>query len=84
MDLSDNPISDIEPLTKQTDLTLCMIRNAKVENLQPLLAWARADSESQKRFAPFLRLYLEGNPLSDAAKDEQIKALKDLGMRIHF
>lgn len=34
------------------------------------------------RFAPFLRLYLAGNPLSDAAKTSQLEALKKLGVRI--
>ena len=36
----------------------------------------------QENFAPFLRLYLAGNPLSDAAKNEQLAALKTAGVRI--
>ena len=34
------------------------------------------------RFAPYLRLYLAGNPLSDAAKTQQLPALKNIGVRI--
>src|SRR5260370_37186288 len=35
-----------------------------------------------RRFAPYLRLYLAGNPLSDAAKAQQLTALKGFGVRI--
>ena len=48
----------------------------------PLVEAAQADFEGQKNFAPFLRLYLEGNPLSDAAKNEQLASLKEAGVRI--
>ena len=47
-----------------------------------LVAAAKADAEGRKNFAPFLRLYLAGNPLSDAAKNEQLAALKGAGVRI--
>jgi len=84
LDLSDNQISDLAPLTKQTEVTLLMLERNKITDLTPLLAWAKADAEGPKRFAPYLRLYLRGNPLSDAAKTEQLKALKGYGVRVDF
>ena len=42
----------------------------------------KADSDGPKRMAPFLRLYLEGNPLSDQAKATQLEACKAMGVRI--
>jgi hypothetical protein len=40
----------------------------------------KADFTSAKRFAPFLRLYLAGNPLgADSAK--QLEELKAVGVR---
>ena len=45
---------------------------------------AQEDARGPQRFAPFLRLYLEGNPLSDAAKGEQLSALKAAGVRVAF
>jgi hypothetical protein len=46
------------------------------------VAAAKADAEGAKRWAPYLRLYLAGNPLSDAAKTAQITALKGYGVRV--
>ena len=52
----------------------------KIADLAPLVAAAKADAEGKKTFAPFLRLYTAGNPLSDAAKNEQIAALRSRGV----
>jgi hypothetical protein len=60
------------------------MERTKVTDLAPLLAWAKADAEGSKRFAPFLRLYIKGNELSEAARTEQLPALKALGVRIDF
>jgi hypothetical protein len=43
---------------------------------------ARKDSEGEKRFAPFWRIYLRSNPLSDEAKTAQVEQLKEFGCRI--
>jgi Leucine-rich repeat (LRR) protein len=84
IDLSDNEISDLTPLTKQTEVTLLMLERNKITDLTPLLTWAKADAEGPKRFAPYLRLYLGGNPLSEAARTEQLKALKSYVPRVEF
>jgi internalin A len=44
--------------------------------------WHYAFGLGPMRFAPFLRIYLAGNPLSPAAKTTQIDALKKIGVRI--
>ncbi len=54
----------------------------KVTDLTPLVKSCEADAAGPKRFAPYLRLYLGGNPLSDAAKKDQIAALKKIGVRV--
>ena len=84
LELSDNPLTDLAPLGKQTDLNLFIMERTKVTDLGPLVAWAKADSEGSKRFAPFLRLYLKGNELTEQAKNEQLAALKAIGVRIDF
>jgi hypothetical protein len=61
---------------------MLLVERNKIADLTPLVAAAKADAEGQKNFAPFLRLYLEGNPLSDAAKNEQVATLKQAGVRI--
>ncbi len=57
----------------------------KPEKVAELAAiWAKADAEGQKRFAPYLVLYLKGNPLSDAAKTNQIATLKSFNVRVDY
>jgi hypothetical protein len=54
----------------------------KLEDLTPLVEMAQADAAGPKLVAPFLRLYLGGNPLSEAAKTTQVEALKAAGVRV--
>jgi internalin A len=82
LELNDNQISDLTPLAKQTQLSLVLLERNKITDLTPLVNMAKADAEGAKRFAPYLRLYLAGNPLSDAAKSTQLTALKNYGVRV--
>lgn len=80
--LTDNQVADLAPLSKLNQIRLLLLERNKVADLAPLVASAKADSEGEKRFAPFLDLYLAGNPLSDAAKNDQLAALKQAGVRV--
>lgn len=80
--LSDNQISDLSPLSKPLSVNLLMLERNKITDLSPLVAAVKADAEGEKRFAPFLRLYLADNPLSEPAKTQQIEALKAAGVKI--
>jgi Leucine-rich repeat (LRR) protein len=80
--LSDNAIEDISPATQHPPQSMLLVERNKIADLTALVAAAKADAEGRKNFAPFLRLYLEGNPLSEAAKTEQLAALKGAGVRI--
>ncbi len=82
--LSDNQISDISPLAKPLSLNMLLLENNKLTDLAPFVAAAKADAGGEKRFAPFLRLYLTGNPLSDAAKTQQLQELKAIGVKVEF
>jgi hypothetical protein len=46
------------------------------------VAWAKADAAGPQQFAPYLELYLAGNPLSEKARTEQLAALKALKVRV--
>ena len=41
-----------------------------------------AQQDKEQKFAPFWKVYLDGNPLSPTAA-EQLTQLKQLGVRIH-
>ncbi len=82
LNLQDNRVEDLSRLTKQTELKLLMIERNQIKDLKPLAEAAKADAAGPKRFAPYLRLYLAGNPLADATKSAQLDALKAAGVRI--
>ena len=80
--LSDNAIEDITPATQHPPQSMLLVERNKIVDLAPLVTAAKADADGKKNFAPFLRLYLDGNPLTDAAKNDQLAALKSCGVRI--
>ena len=82
LDLRDNQVEDVGPLAKQTELKLLMIERNAIKDLKPLVDAAKADADGPKRFAPYLRLYIAGNPLAEATKAKQLEALKAAGVRI--
>jgi Leucine-rich repeat (LRR) protein len=82
--LSGNQISDITPLARPLQVRMLLLENNKITDLASFVAAAWTDAAGEKRFAPFLRLYLTGNPLSDAAKSAQIDALKGAGVKVEF
>ena len=82
LELKENQISDVTPLAKQTELSLLMLERNQITDLSPLMAAAKADGEGPKRFAPYLRLYVTGNPLSDAARTSQLATLRGYGVRV--
>lgn len=82
LDLQNCGVTDLSFLKGLTELNFVMLVNNKVADLGPLVEMAKADSE--RRFSPFWRLYLAGNPLSDKAKGEQLEELKKLGARIEL
>jgi internalin A len=80
--LSDNKVEDISPIPKKNQLKMLFLERNKITDLSSLVAAAKEDAAGEKRFAPFLRLYIADNPLSDAAKSQQLDALKTAGVRL--
>lgn len=81
LDLRGNEVTDLAPLDGMTELRYLMLDKNKVADLAVLVKMAKADDAGQKRFAPFWRIYLHGNPLGDAAKG-QMEELTKLGARV--
>jgi internalin A len=80
LDLSSCNLEKLDFLKPLTELNFVMLAENKLTDLSTLVEMAKADQ--QKRFAPFWRLYLYDNPLSDKAKSEQVAELKSLGGRV--
>ena len=49
IDLSENQIENLEPLTKQGEVMTLILRKNKIKELSPLLPWAKKDADGQKR-----------------------------------
>lgn len=82
LDLDRNVVETLESLKPLTELDILLVRENKLTDLSPLVEMCRSDADGEKRFAPYLRVYLKGNPLSEQAKTEQLDALKNIGVRV--
>lgn len=81
LSLAGNRISELSPLQGLDRLQYLFLESNRIQDLQPLIRWVSADQE--QRFAPFLNLYLGGNPLSSVARRSQWDALAKTGVRVH-
>ena len=80
LNLNRNALTDLAPLTGLNNLYFLSLEHNKIRDLKPLLEMAKQDKE--QRWAPFINIYLAGNPLGSAAKGSQIPGLKQIGARI--
>ncbi len=58
LELKDNQITDLKPLKGQTDLSILQLQKNKLTDLTPLVEAVQADAKGDRRWAPYLRLYL--------------------------
>src|SRR2546430_10527948 len=79
LSLNHNAISDVASLDGLTNLFYLFLENNKIRDLTPLVKMAKKDFENEKRFAPFLNLYVKGN----STKGSQKAQLKDYGVRLN-
>ena len=79
----NNEIADLGPLNGLTRLHFLFLENNKVAKLDSLVSMAGADYKGPKNFAPFLRLYMKGNPVDGAADSRlQFARLMKFGVRV--
>ena len=81
LELRGNRIEDLKPLAKLRELRLVFLEDNRIADLGPLVEAAQADAKGEKRFAPFLRLYIAGNPLNEESK-KALETLKGIGVRV--
>ena len=83
LDIVGNEIDSLEPLSELRDLDMLIMSKNKVADLQPLVDMCRKDAEDDRRFAPYLEVYLGGNPLEKKKLASQTKELKSFGVDVH-
>lgn len=79
--LSGNKITDLAPLKGLKPQSFLFLEGNQIADLAPLVEMMKADLGGEKRFAPYVQVYLKGNPLSDAGK-KQVEELKALKVRV--
>ena len=79
--VSGNRVSDLTPISNMKDLRYLSLDNNRLSDLKPLVVMSKKDFEGEKRFAPYLFLAVNGNPLSATAKT-QLAELKGYGVRL--
>lgn len=84
LDLRDNQIEDPAPLAGLTELRFTFLQNNRLTDFGVLIEMAKKDAAGEKRFAPYWKLYLDGNPIDAAKRDAQIAALKEQGVRVNW
>ena len=83
LNIAGNQVESLSPLKDLGELDMLMIDGNKISDLRPLVDMCEADMNDKRRFAPYLNVYLGGNPISAAKKTKQIDALKSFGVGIH-
>lgn len=82
LDLDRNKVESLEAIRALKELDLLLVRENQIKDLKTLVEMCQEDAAGEKRFAPYLRLYLKGNPLSDEAQGAQLDQLRQIGVRI--
>jgi len=78
LSLNNDAVTDLSPLVGLSGLYYLFLENNKIADLTPLIGMAQKDYEGEKRFAPFLNVYLKGN----AIPKSQTEKLATFGTRV--
>ena len=84
LDLSGNQVTDLSPLKGLKAWKYLFLGDNKLTDVKILVEMAKGDKEGDKKFAPFWKVYLSGNPLSDDAKTAQLEELKKVAKIVEF
>ena len=80
--LRGNRIKDLTPLQGARPGSFLFLEDNQITDLAPLIAMCKQDLEGEKRFAPYLQIYLRGNPLRSEAAKAQLREMKELKLRV--
>lgn len=83
LDLGHNQIVNVSPLTGQTRQTFTFLQGNRISDIRPLVEMARNDVADRQQFAPYWRVYLADNPLSDESR-QMLDELRAIGVRLNL
>lgn len=83
LNLKSTGLKDLEFVRPLTELKLLIVNDNPIENLVPLVEACEGDAKAERRFAPFLRVYVDAKIESDPALAPLVQRLKAVGVRIN-
>ena len=83
LDLTGNQLEKVDAISALSELDMLLISGNKIADLGPLVEMCKKDAEGDRRFAPYLEVYLGGNPIDDKTKKTQTDALKGFGVDVY-
>lgn len=84
LNVDRNQLKSLAALGPLRELSMVLARENQLADLTAVVEMCRKDVAGSKQFAPYLRLYLAGNPLSDDAKNSQVSALREMGVEVEL
>ncbi|MCA9145412.1 MAG: leucine-rich repeat domain-containing protein [Planctomycetaceae bacterium] len=84
LDIRGNQVADLSPLRGRESWKFLFLDNNKVTDISVLVQTAKAANAKPDRSASFWQVFLAGNPLSDAAKTQQLAELKNQTKVVDF
>jgi internalin A len=82
LSLNDNQLTDVTPIASLNSLYFLFLERNKIKDITPLFDATKKDSEGEKRFSPYINIFISGNPLNSTAK-RQLSQMKEFGCRIN-
>jgi hypothetical protein len=82
LDVTQNQVTNLTPLASLKDLDLLLVSKNQITDFGPVVEMCVADAGGERRFAPYLEIYLGENPLNASKKAEWFEKLKDAGVDV--
>jgi Leucine-rich repeat (LRR) protein len=82
LSLKGNRIADLSAIEGLEDLRFLFLENNQIQELSVLVDMAKKDAKGEHRFTPYWKIYLSGNPLSEAARTSQAAELRSNGSTV--
>ena len=82
LNLSGNRLTSLEPIANLQRLNLLLAERNQISDLSTLVQMCREDYQSDRRFAPYLDVYLDGNPIESETFEIIRKTLAEFGTEI--
>ncbi|WP_246114820.1 leucine-rich repeat domain-containing protein [Rubripirellula tenax] len=82
LDISGNEVESLQPLSTLNELDMLMMSRNRVKDLGPLVDMCKKDFERDRRFSPYLEVYLGENPIDEKAKAKHVTELESFGVDV--